>query len=114
MSHYIFEVVKGDQHLYITQGEPIKKEGLPLSLACNYTTGLDPKPRNALRVEGFKQAKGFLDSIVVLKPTAFRKLVKVDANWERPIVINMRRCNDSKGLVDCVVAQRMYTFKEQE
>lgn len=110
MSHYIFEVVKGDQRPYIARGKEIVKG----SNKGNYTTYLDVKARNALRIEGFKPAKAFLDSCMALSHSAFRKLAVVDKDWERPIVINMRRCNDSKGLVDCVVAQRMYIFKEQE
>uniref|UniRef100_A0AB39CCN6 Uncharacterized protein n=1 Tax=Pseudomonas phage RVTF4 TaxID=3236931 RepID=A0AB39CCN6_9VIRU len=113
MDNFIFEIVKGDQHLYIVQGDPIKKPGPLGPLMPNYTLKLDPKPRNALRISGFKQAKGFLDSAIALSPKAFRKLARVEEDWDRPIAVNMRRCSESKGLVDCVAAQRLYVFKEQ-
>lgn len=110
MNKYIFEIVKGDQHLYICKGEKTQ----PSKLDSGYTTYLDPKPRNALRIEGFKQAQGFLNSLIKLSPKPFRKLAGVDKDWDRPIVINMRRDDESTKLIDCVASQRMYTFKEQE
>lgn len=113
MGKYIFEIVRGDQHLYLCAGDKIPEEGLPKWMATKAKVHLDPKPRNALRVEGFKEAKALLDSAIALSPDSFRKLAGVDKSWMRPIVINMRRDNETKGLVDCVAAQRMYVFQEQ-
>lgn len=105
MGMYIFEVVRGDDHLYLSKGDKLKER---------YQLKLDPKQRNALAIDSFKRAKGFLDSVMELKPKAFRRLVGLEPTSTRSIVINMRRCSTTPGLADCVAAQRLYVFQEQE
>lgn len=114
MGKFVYELVRGDQHLYLAEGEKVQQGDLPLWMSGKSKVKLDPKARNAFRVNGFKEAKAFLDSMMGLSPKAFRKMAGVDKDWVRPIIINMRRDSETQGLADCVAAQRMYTFVEQE
>lgn len=116
MGRYVLEIVKGDQHLYLCKGTslPLPADADALArLKPKYTTFLDPKPRNALRVEGYREAKGFLESMMGLGHAAFRKLAGVDKTWDNPIRINLRRDSPNHGVLDTPSLQRMYVFKEQ-
>ena len=114
MNKYIFEFVVGDNHHYICAGQPVTVGEHVLNFTTKRKLVMRPQPRNAMRIEGFKESKKLLDQFLTISPTNIRKLVGVDKDWDRPIIINMRRDDESTKLIDCVAAQRMYTFKEQE
>lgn len=116
MAEYVFEIVKGDQHLYLCKGDalpPLNPEDPLEKFKPRHTTFLDPKPRNALRVAGYREAKNFLESMMELGHSAFRKMARVDKTWDNPIRINLRRDSPNHGILDTPSLQRMYVFKEQ-
>ena len=116
MAEYVIEIVKGGDHLFLCKGDvlPLKDPSDFLErMQPKFTVYLDPKPRNAIRVEGYREAKGFVESMMLLGHSAFRKLARVDKEWDRPITINLRRDSPNRGVLDTPSLQRMYQFKEQ-
>jgi len=108
MSKYIFEVRKGDSKLFITaEKQPESTLFKPVVKA-----GLCSQERNALVIDTYKEARGFLASMMELSPAAMRKLLKVDKDFDQPVRIFIRRQDDNNGLIQTATSQRTYLFKE--
>lgn len=109
MSKYIFEVRHGDCRLFVT-ATPAPTNNLFEKGKAK--AGLDPKERNAFAVDTYKEARDFLGSMMRLSPTAMRRLLKVDKDFDQPVRMFIRRQDGNNGLIQTATSQRTYQFKE--
>lgn len=107
MANYVFEVVRGEDKLYLTsQSHPEDTFEEPKKRIA-----LDLKLRNALFVTDKKKALALLDAIIGIKPKSMRRLLRVDKSYELPVRVFVRRLVED-GLNNPATAQRTYYFKE--